>query len=917
MKKLKTLLLFILVSSISFGFALSVIISPDLSNNDSIIIEDNGFSEETPSASATKDWTFMVYLDADCNLEGAGIDDINEMEMIGSDSNINIILQIDRIPGYDSSNGDWTGAKRYYITKDYSVSIISSTEVQNLGEVNMGSRSTLESFISWGKSNYPANNYALILWDHGSGVMWGSSPGGVCWDDTNSHDYLTLSEVKTALNNYPVDLVGFDACLMGAVEVHYQLKDCTNLQAIIASEEVEPGDGYPYNDILGWLQSNPSSSPTDLAQQIVIKYDNSYSSGYDITQSAAYPLNTSFITDLTAFINDLNSIAVSEKAQLQIARQNSQDFLEPSYIDLWDFADEVITQCIGADASAAALKTAISNIIIEERHSSHNPGSHGMTIYFPSSQSGYSTNYENHDFAILGWDEFLMKYYTGTGGSDYDDAFEENDDFDQAPLVTNGDYYNLISNGTDLDFFNVTLLAGNTIDVTITFEHSVGDIDLFFFNVDQIMVNDSQGVTDIEYLNYTAPVSGEYTILVDSYDDIEYQPYDLIINDGNDDSHEDNDDWWTPDLINANTTESELICKDPDFYYFAVKAGWLVNVTIEFDYMEGNLDLHLWNYTDEILIDSSTDGSGKENILWGSHITGWIQIEVRNYENNYNYTLITEVKWYDDNFEVNNRPWTGPNIAIDSTYHNLTCINEDWFEISLTEGKWINITIYFNNNEGDLDLVLYDPGPLYEIITVSLSYTDNEVIYYEAPSTDDYYILVKPYEINLNYTLCIHETALVWDDDFEENDYWGAPYQLDIGYAYNNLSALDWDVFVIYGETDYEITITLDYDFATGDLDLYVIWIDDDLYLVDLSATYSNQEQVIFEPYIDDWYFILIYLEDINMGYNLTITEKFVGEEVDAETTPTTINGFPLLFIIIISGLAVILLIKKKNFLKD
>ena len=72
----------------------------------------------------------MVYLDADCNLEGAGIDDVNEMEMIGSDANINIVVQIDRIPGYDASNGDWTGCRRYYITKDYSAGTISSTMVK-------------------------------------------------------------------------------------------------------------------------------------------------------------------------------------------------------------------------------------------------------------------------------------------------------------------------------------------------------------------------------------------------------------------------------------------------------------------------------------------------------------------------------------------------------------------------------------------------------------------------------------------------------------------------------------------------------------------------------------------------------------------------------------------------------------------
>ena len=114
---------------------------------------------------------------------------------------VNVVVQIDRIPGYDDSNGDWAGARRYYITKDYSQSSISSSMVQDLGEVNMGSPNSLENFIQWGKINYPANKYALILWDHGSGIVFGGSPGGVCWDDSAGYDYLTLSELSSTFSS--------------------------------------------------------------------------------------------------------------------------------------------------------------------------------------------------------------------------------------------------------------------------------------------------------------------------------------------------------------------------------------------------------------------------------------------------------------------------------------------------------------------------------------------------------------------------------------------------------------------------------------------------------------------------------------------------------------------------------------------
>jgi len=83
-----------------------------------------------PIKNDSAEWTVMVYLDADNNLESAGINDINEMEIVGSSDDVNVVVQVDRIPysvlaannqGYadDVSNGDWTNTRRYYIIQDF------------------------------------------------------------------------------------------------------------------------------------------------------------------------------------------------------------------------------------------------------------------------------------------------------------------------------------------------------------------------------------------------------------------------------------------------------------------------------------------------------------------------------------------------------------------------------------------------------------------------------------------------------------------------------------------------------------------------------------------------------------------------------------------------------------------------------
>ena len=525
MKKLNLLISILLIITFFIGIVLLI-------NENSIVTKNNNSnyqvveSSRNPKLSAnSKNWTFMIYLDADCNLESVGIEDINEMEMEGSDDNISIVVQIDRIPGYDLSNGDWTGTKRFYITKDFDTAIISSNVVQDLGEVNMGSAATLQNFIQWAKSDYPAENYALILWDHGSGIMDGNAPGGVCWDDSDGGDYLTLSEISSVLSSTPVDLLGFDACLMGAVEVHYKLKD--SVDVIVGSEDNEPNEGYPYNDILNYLILNPNATPEQLGEQIVIKYNNSYSEGYDVTQAAVNIFTPEFNNSLNNFINDLNKVG---NEHVLTARSASLEFSSEYYIDLYDFANE-IRGFVGI--SAKYLMDNITKIVIKEAHSISQADAHGLSIYFPKYLSGYSSNYENTQFAHdYNWDEFLIKYYTGKLPGENDDEYEENDDFEEAKLLSPGQY-NLFCNASDLDFFNVSVTAGEKLDVKIIFDHDQGNLTLYLFNSSLIEVNRSDSITDNESLSYIAPFTGYYTILISQEpfpSHIEYQPYSLILN---------------------------------------------------------------------------------------------------------------------------------------------------------------------------------------------------------------------------------------------------------------------------------------------------------------------------------------------------------------------------------------------------
>ncbi len=197
---------------------------------------------------------------------------------------INGNLATFRYRGAFSGMGNWTTTKRFYITKDADLGRIASPELADLGELNMADGATLADFIIWAVVNYPARKHALILSDHGSG--W---PGGFSDEDTggNGKDKVALAEemgdnlwlmeldraleqarAKTGLGK--LDLIGFDACLMGMLEVYTQM--APHAAYAVASEETEPSLGWAYTSFLNRMVANPTMDGAELAKGIVQGY---------------------------------------------------------------------------------------------------------------------------------------------------------------------------------------------------------------------------------------------------------------------------------------------------------------------------------------------------------------------------------------------------------------------------------------------------------------------------------------------------------------------------------------------------------------------------------------------------------------------------------------------------------------------
>lgn len=145
--------------------------------------------------------------------------------------------------------------------------------VEEQPSASMGDSETLEDFLRFAKDNYPADKTAVVFWNHGGGSVAGAS-----FDELYDYDSLTLAEMYAAFNavwdisleDPPLELVGFDTCLMATVDTAYTFCDISRY--LVASEETEPANGWLYSHWVQALADDPSMDGATLGRIICDSY---------------------------------------------------------------------------------------------------------------------------------------------------------------------------------------------------------------------------------------------------------------------------------------------------------------------------------------------------------------------------------------------------------------------------------------------------------------------------------------------------------------------------------------------------------------------------------------------------------------------------------------------------------------------
>ncbi|HAP44431.1 MAG TPA: hypothetical protein DD477_10910 [Spirochaetaceae bacterium] len=238
-----------------------------------------------------KQWTVLVYLDADNNLASYGAKDVLEMQAVGSSLGLNIVVLWDNM----ASNHGY-----YYIEQG------KATLLRDIGEPNMGNPQTAMNFIDWAELNFPADKFMWVYWNHGGAV-----DRGVAWDDTDGGDHLSEVEQSQIMNyalqvlGKPFEAVGFDACLMATGEIFYQYRNFARYMA--ASEQTEPGDGWDWK-FLSVLKSNPAADGAVATKAIFDYYKTWYASQSDVTFST---VNLAYAGQLGTALHNFSAAAIA------------------------------------------------------------------------------------------------------------------------------------------------------------------------------------------------------------------------------------------------------------------------------------------------------------------------------------------------------------------------------------------------------------------------------------------------------------------------------------------------------------------------------------------------------------------------------------------------------------------------------
>lgn len=411
--------------------------------------ETGSLGAEKPANQATGDKTlFAIYLlgsdleddvqapkgtadevTAGKNVEaGAGSDDLREISTTFKALSAEERAKLDVVVGFGGARkSGWKGIKytdANCIVQDSADNYFGndSCYAERKDTADMGKAETSAAFVKFLNDKYPAANYArrmFVFWDHG-GAHKGYGP------DTNTDSAMTLKELHDTFAGDPFkwDLIGFDTCLMGSLDVVPFVRN--NARYMLASEELEPGHGWQYTEVLNNIAKNPTASIEEIGKQMVNSFvtSESHKSSDGKTLSllnlSHYDEVMSSLTDLSGSLKSGLADKVAYEAMIQSAKtaeSYGKSAQSPGFsMDIKHFL--TLLKAKSPAANTDRLNAALDKMIVANQQDGTRPKATGLAIFQITNKADVDgKDYKLERAASPQWFDFVTSMYS-KGGND-------------------------------------------------------------------------------------------------------------------------------------------------------------------------------------------------------------------------------------------------------------------------------------------------------------------------------------------------------------------------------------------------------------------------------------------------------------------------------------------------------------------
>lgn len=494
-------------------------------------------------------WSIYWYLcGADLESEGgAATADLIELLEVELPENVQVIIETGGANQWNNEVIDANKIQRWIYTDDLYL-------IEEKRQANMGDKAELEDFVRFCQ-DYPADKTMFVFWDHGGGTN-----GGVACDENYGYDALSLEELYVAFTNVygtqpsypPIEAIGFDTCLMATIDVAYYFEGLANY--LIASEELEPGEGWDYEAWVGALAEDPGMDGARLGQYICDSYYAHYDEEY----------GDELTGDLTLSVTDLNQIGPLLDAYDQFGIEalsaaidnpsffnkfgreakntenyggNTRDQGYANMVDLGHLANNC--EDMIDSSTVRAINNALDNCILYQIKGPLHNNATGLSCYYPydADPTGVQTFLRQgskksfkylYNYSIFG--DVPQEGYDYINNVVYEDSYDsydqlpyvptlENDGYDEYPVYLDDEGYITL----ELDEDTMDLLS--TIYFTLTYIDEEEDIQMCLGTDNDIDADWDNGIFKDNFRNVWGSIDGHLVYMEMVYEDEDYTEY--------------------------------------------------------------------------------------------------------------------------------------------------------------------------------------------------------------------------------------------------------------------------------------------------------------------------------------------------------------------------------------------------------